>query len=388
MDINKYQKFISQRWLNDVQTKLHNKMLFAEKKARQINGIPYTTRNGQWVARNINWWTNGFWGAEMWQMYIMTKDTIFRYAAIHAEELMDDALTHVWKLDHDIGFEWLIQSGVHYALEKNQDSLDRTFFCANMLAGRFNPNGFIRAWNRDDCVGWAIIDCMMNLPLLYWASRQTEDPRFRLIANKHADTVIKHFIRPDGSSNHIVCFNPETGEYLENLAGQGYDANSSWSRGQGWALYGFTLCYLCTGKKVYLDTAIRVANYAITAVQHTDWLAVCDFNAPLSKELLDNAGGTVIASGLLQLAKCLPQHQRTMYVSAACNMLTALEKHCTDWSEEQPAILTDCAGAYSYEHHITMNYADYFFIEAVNELLGNDMLFWLPDIDQTQEITT
>ena len=370
-------------WLDEVQSKLEKKMRFASQKADQIEGIPYTTKDGEWVAQEIDWWTNGFWGAEMWQMFLMTGDASYRNAAVRAEEKMDKALANVKRLDHDMGFEWLIQSGVRYALEKNQDSYDRTYYCANMLAGRFNPNGFIRAWNTPQCTGWAIIDCMMNLPLLYWASRQTNDPRFKLIAMRHADMAMEYFIRPDGSSNHIVCFDAETGEFQESPGGQGYEAGSSWSRGQGWALYGFTLSYLMTGKKAYLDTAVKVANYAIASVQHTDWLAACDFRAPLGKELLDNAGGAIIASGLLQLAKCLPEHQQKMYAAAACNMLVALEKHCADWSEAQPAILTECAGAYNSarQHHMTMNYADYYFIEAVHALLGNKMLFWAPDME-------
>ncbi len=199
-----------------------------------------------------------------------------------------------------------------------------------------------------------------------------------------------HFIRPDGSSNHIVCFDPETGEYLRSPGGQGYEAGSSWSRGQGWALYGFALSFMMTGKQAYLDTAVKVANYVIAAAQQTDWLIPCDFRAPLGRELLDNAGGAVIASGLLQLAKCLPACQQGLYVSAACKMLVAMEKHCADWTEDQPAILTDCAGSYHEGelHHMAMNYADYYFIEAIHDLLGNRMIFWAPDMCSDKEEKT
>ena len=103
----------------------------------------------------------------------------------------------------------------------------------------------------------AIIDCMMNLSLLYWAEKETKDPRFGQIARRHANTAMKAFIRADGSANHIVEFDPQTGEVVRTYGGQGYKEGSSWARGQGWAVYGFTLSYLHTGKQEYLDTAKR-----------------------------------------------------------------------------------------------------------------------------------
>ncbi len=368
-------------WLEDVKRKMEKKMRFGAEKALSAHIVPYTTENGEWKAFPIDWWTNGFWGAELWQMYLMSGDAFFRNAAVEAEEMMDEALKNFKELHHDVGFMWLIQSGVRYALEKNQDSYDRTYLCANLLAGRFNPNGFIVAWNSKWHVGRAIIDTMMNLPLLYWASRQTQDPRFKLIAMRHADTAMKYFVRDDGSCNHQVLFDPETGEYQDNPAGQGYASGSSWSRGQAWALYGFTLSYMMTGKKEYLDTAIRVANYFITCVQATDWIPACDFRSPLGGELLDNVAGGVAVCGLLELIKFLPELQQEAYAKAACKMLVAMEAYSADWSEDQPAILTHCTGAYGEQgHHITMNYGDYFFIEAVNKLLGHELLFWAPDL--------
>lgn len=370
-------------WADGVRARMIPKMRFAAEKAAQLDYIPYSTENGNWKPIEIDWWTNGFWGGEMWQMYLMSGETFFRDAAVRAENMMDEALRDFRKLHHDVGFMWLLQSGVRHALEGNRDSYDRTLLCAHLLASRFNPNGFIRAWNGDDAVGWAIIDCMMNLSLLYWASRQTGDPRFRLIAMRHADTTMAHFVRADGSCNHIVSFDPETGEYLDNPGGQGIASGSSWSRGQAWALYGFTLSYKMTGKREYLETAQRVAHYFISSVQ-PDWLAVCDFRAPKAPEVLDNAASAIAASGLLVLAECVPEVQREMYWESGCCMLKPLVEHCADWSEEQPAILRWCTVAYHdlKGRHITMNYADYFLIEAINKLLGCKMNFWAPDLSE------
>lgn len=371
--------FAHREWLDDVRTKLHQKMLFASRKADEVDFIPYTTENGQWKGLEIDWWTNGFWPAMMWQMNWLTGDETYRTAAIRAEKMMDQALENFKVLHHDVGFMWLIHSGVHYGLEKNQDSFDRTYFAANLLAGRFNPNGFIRAWNGSEQQGWSIIDTMMNLPLLYWASDVTKDPRYRLIAKKHADTAMKHFVRADGSCNHIVIFDPETGEFLENPAGQGAFSGSSWSRGQAWALYGFTLSYLCTGKAEYLETAKRVANYFITNTAD-DYIARCDFRQPAECSLKDNAAGACAASALLELCQVVPTCDAAPYFDAAVKMLMAMEQHCIDWSFDQPALLTQCTGAYSMpdSHHITMNYADFFFVEAIGKLRGEKRLAWIP----------
>lgn len=373
-------RYIPEGWAESVKEKLIKKMRFGAEMALEQNLIPYTTKDGKWARNSIDNWTNGFWGAEMWQMYLMTKDSFYRDAAVKAEEMMDEALRDFKGLHHDVGFMWLIQSGVRYSIEGNRDSQDRALFCANMLAGRFNPNGFIRAWNGDGKEGWAIVDCMMNLSLLYWASRQTKDPRFKLIAMRHADTNIRYVVREDGSCNHILCFDPETGEPLENPAGQGHHSGSSWSRGQAWGLYGFVLSYLNTGKAEYLTTAKRIANYFISQIQD-EWIPLCDFRAPAEPKVYDDAACGIAICGLMELAKCVDEWESQNYMDAACRMLVAMEARDANWEENNPAILTRCTVQYRYPEgwHMTMNYADYFFIEAVQKLLGEKKLFWRPD---------
>ena len=372
--------FSEQSWLEDMQDKLDRKMTYAVGKARETEWIPYTTDGHAWTKNDIGWWTNGFWPAEMWQMYRMTGKTLYREEAVRTEKMLDEALADFKNLSHDVGFMWLIHSGVRYALEKNQDSFDRTLLAANTLAGRYNPNGFIRAWNGERA-GWAIIDCMMNLPILYWASRQTGDPRYRLIAMRHADTAMKAFVRPDGSCNHIVIFDPETGAFLDNPGGQGFESGSSWSRGQSWALYGFTLSYQQTGKQDYLDTAKRVANYFISQIAH-DPVPRCDFRQPLEPDIRDNAAGNIAACGLMTLARCVPECEAGPYFDAAVRILTTQEANCADWEEDDPAIFQRCTSAYHDlpGRHITMNYGDYFFIEAINMLRGDRLSFWQPDV--------
>ena len=366
-------------WADAMAEKLDKKMRFGVKKAREVDYMPYSTENGGWKPVEIGWWTNGFWPATMWQMYLMTGDTLYRDEAVRAEEMLDDAARNFKHLSHDVGFMWLIHSGVRYQLEKNQDSYDRTLFAALTLAGRFNPNGFIRAWNGENQAGWAIIDCMMNLPILYWASEETGDPRFRLIAQRHADTAMRAFVRPDGSCNHIVIFDPETGEVLDNPAGQGFESGSSWSRGQAWALYGFTLSWLHTGEQKYLDTAKRVARYFIS--QTPDGVPRCDFRQPADPDIRDNAAGNIAASGLLELSRAVPEDEAKEFFDAAVRILRAQEETCADWTENTPAIFTKCTSAYHDlpGRHMQMNYADFYFAEAVGKLRGEKLLCWYPN---------
>jgi unsaturated chondroitin disaccharide hydrolase len=359
--------------------KLARKWPLMLTKAQGLDFIPYSVENGAWVPGpfgGICWWTNGFWPGMMWIAYRMTNEHRYQAEAVRAEEMLDDAFQRMDQLNHDIGFMWHLSSGVHYRLTQNEISLKRTRLAAELLAARFNPMGFIRAWNGDH-IGWAIIDCMMNLSLLYWASDYTKDPRYRKIAMIHADTVMKHFLRADGSVEHIVVFDPETMEVLQKPRGQGYSAGSSWSRGQAWALYGFALSYIHTGKRAYLNTAVKVARYFIACVKK-DWLPCCDFRQPTDVDLKDNCAGAIAACGLLELARLCESDEQDAFFRAAIFLLRAMDEHCADWGEESPAILQMCTGAYhsASSHHIPMVYGDFFFAEAISKLLGDDMRIW------------
>lgn len=371
--------FPDKQWLSDTLKKVDKKMRYGVQKAREVDYIPYTTENGQWKPTDIQWWTNGFWPASMWQMYMATHDELYREEAVRTEKMLDAALTDFKQTHHDVGFMWLIQSGVHYRFDHNQDSYDRTMLAATLLASRFNPNGFIRAWNGKDQQGWAIVDCMMNIPLLYWASDMTGDPRYMHIAMAHADSTMQNFVREDGSCNHIVIYDPLTGEVLDHPAGQGSHSGSSWSRGQAWALYGFTLSHMATGKQEYLDTAKRVAHYFISNVTD-DYIPRCDCRQPEEPNIKDNAAGAIAACGLLELCKLVPLDEAPIYYDAAVKLIMTMADRCINWEDNDPALCTMCTAAYHDvpSHHMTMNYADYFFIEAMNKLRGQRLLFWRP----------
>ncbi len=192
--------------------------------------IPYKSDGSRWAGSPYEgdaWWTGGFWPGLMWQLYAATGKEIFRAEAVRVENRLTKELCYFKRLYHDVGFMYLLSCGANWMLEGDRDSKRNLLHAATILAGRFNlAGGYIRAWNEDKA-GWAIIDSMMNLSLLFWASRETKDPRFDQIAVQHADTAMREFVRVDGSCNHIVIFDPHTGEARRKPGGQGYAEGSS-----------------------------------------------------------------------------------------------------------------------------------------------------------------
>ena len=191
-----------QQWIDEAWEKIVGKFTASSELAARMELIPYKSENGTWIASPFDgdsWWTNGFWPALMWQLYAGTEDERFLREARRVEKLLQKELVSFELLNHDVGFMYLLSSGADYKLTGSDEARRDTLHAATILAGRFNPTGFIRAWGQKGREGWAIVDCMMNLALLYWAHEQTGDPRFLKIARTHADTTMRCFVRPDGS---------------------------------------------------------------------------------------------------------------------------------------------------------------------------------------------
>ncbi len=360
-----------------------------EQVARRNKGkIPYTAEghvfDDRSAKKDICWWTNGFYGGMLWQLYNATKNNLFRECAEKLEEQMDAAFLDYNGMDHDAGFRWLPTAVANYRLFEGAASKNRGLLAAASLAGRFNMNGsFIRAWNDwgddRDTTGWAIIDCMMNLPLLYWASGLLKDPRFKEIAVAHADTAMKNFIREDGSVRHIVGFDPFTGEFDREYGGQGYAEGSSWTRGQTWALYGFTLSFIHTGDERYFETAIKVADRFIERIPE-DGLIPVDFDQPKEPWYIDSTAAAIASCGLLTLAKELSEKDASKaleYQNAAEKMLSALDEKDCDYDPEHDELLTRCSASYHDKNHeFPIIYGDYYFIEAIWKLTGKELFIW------------
>ena len=367
----------NRKWVDGVWEKLDNKLRKVCVKSR--DKIPYTTENGvhdNMVEKDITWWTNGFWPGMMWLMYEDTKNEEYKITAENAEKLLDGAFEIYDLLHHDVGFMWHLSSGVDYRLTGNKKSRLRTIYAANMLASRYNAAGkFIRSWNEDHN-GWVIIDSMMNILLLYWAAKEHNDDRYRYIAENHADTVLRTHIRPDGSVNHIVSLDPTNGEVIESFGGQGYEVGSSWSRGQSWAIYGFVLSYIHTGKETYLNTAKKVANYFIANIPE-DGLIPVDFRQPLDCKLEDSTAAAIAACGLLEIAGRLEGAEKEMYRRAALKLLHVLAGQRCRFDLECDNLLEKCTAAFhDKKHEFAIIYGDYYFIEAIWKLTGQEIFIW------------
>lgn len=343
---------------------------------------PYVTKDGLYKNAKPHpySWITGFYGGILWYMYMLTEDEKYLVHAKKAAERFDEALMEYKSLSHDVGFQFLHTSVADYQITGDEASRVRALHAATILAGRYNPNGrFIRAWNDDISIfselprtGYAIIDCMMNIPLLYWASEVTNDPRFRQTANNHADTVINTFIRDDGSVNHIVIFDPETGEVLQKPAGQGFAEGSSWTRGQAWAIHGFATAYHYTKETRYLDAAKKIANYFADCL--TDDFMPIDFRQPSEPKCADCSAAAIAASGYLELLKYCDDEK---FRKAVDRLMNLLYKNC-DFTHNTQSILQNCSELYHNKSgwHRDMIYGDFYMLEALVRLCGGDVLYY------------
>lgn len=365
---------VNMDWVKECWEKLDKKL--SKTAVKSFDKIPYTTINGvhdNKMENNKSWWTNGFWPALMMIMYIGTKNEQYLKTARNGMKMMDDALFTYNGLHHDVGFMWNISAGVDYRLTGNEEERNRFLMAVNHLMGRYNCGAeYICAWNDAPNIGFAIIDCMMNIPLLFRASEEIGDERFAMVAKKHADKTMKYHVREDGSCNHINEYDPITGEFIKDHGGQGYCDGSSWSRGQAWGLYGFALAYRHTKNVAYLDTAKKIAHYFIANVQRTGWLPLCDFRQPSEPVIYDSTAGACAACGLLEIADCVPETEKAMYIDAAINLITSIEKDWCDWTDEEDSILGMGTEQYKQGRHMPIIYGDYFFAECIYRLMGFD----------------
>ncbi|MDR1641728.1 MAG: glycoside hydrolase family 88 protein [Clostridiales bacterium] len=374
----------AERWQDAAFRRLERKM---ERQLERVgSSIPYAPIKGRYIdcmmPGGLSWWTNGFWSGMLWQMHMATKEERYKETAQKVDERLGGALSQFEGLNHDIGFMFSPSAVTNWRVTGNTDSRRQALHAANLLAGRFNPTGnFIRAWDESmwgDTTGWMIIDCLLNLPLLYWATDETGDPRFADIATRHANTALSFISRGDGSCCHIASFAPKSGEFLGSVEGQGFSKDSSWSRGQAWAVYGFALACRHTEDTAFLDKAKNCAHYCIANLAISDWLPFVDFRAPKEPVKHDSGAGAILACGFLEIAERVPDLEKRMYLDAAYKTLQAIEKKFANWDPETDGILR---GATTMYHNDRMPsdsfiYGDYFFMEAILRLCDKNYMIW------------
>lgn len=258
-------------------------------------------------------WTSSFFTGMALLAFEATRDPHFLH---HTERLApayrDKLLVHGMDTMHDLGFLYSLYSVALHRITGAEAHRAVGLYAADALAGRFHPGGgFLQAWGRMDdrhteYRGLAIIDCLMNLPLLFWASRETGSARYLDIAVRHADTTLRHFVRADDSVFHAYRFDPGTGAPLAGDNYCGFDTGSHWARGTTWAIYGFALAHRHTCDPRYLDASRRIAHRYLSLLD-ADLVPVWDFRLPEDQPRLRDASAAAVAvCGLDELARHCP----------------------------------------------------------------------------------
>ncbi|RPA87151.1 Six-hairpin glycosidase [Ascobolus immersus RN42] len=289
----------------------------AMKNANQFGNIPIPTGFPEWISakgtqyvnKDKGDWTAGFFPGTLWLLY-QRATTLKQTQKVNSTKLK--YLAEAWTVNlesnkgrtdtHDLGFMMHDTFGWKAKLTNDAQARDVVIESAKSLARRFNPTvGAIRSWGSltDNNNFNVIIDNMMNLDMLYWASQQTSNKTLADIATTHALTTIKNHFRADGSTYHVLNYNPRTGALLSRGTNQGYSDSSTWSRGQAWAIHGYIATYKHTKDVRFLDIALKAVNYFLSKLP-ADGVPYWDFNAPLPGPR-DTSAGMIVASGLLQL---------------------------------------------------------------------------------------
>jgi unsaturated chondroitin disaccharide hydrolase len=315
-------------------------------------------------------WTSGFFPGLLWFLFEYTGnkewETLAREYTAAIEKEKWNSTTH------DMGFKVYCSFGAGYRLTNDQQYKDVIIQSARTLSTRFNKTvGCIRSWdhNKDKWDYPVIIDNMMNLELLFVATRLTGDSSFYKIAVAHANATMKNHFRADYSSYHVIDYDSATGNVRKRNTHQGYSHESAWSRGQAWALYGYTMCYRETKDPAYLKQAEQVAKFILTHPNMPkDLVPYYDFNAPgIPNEPRDASAAAVIASALYELSG-YSKGNKKYYRSTADKMCTSLTKNYrSPIGENKGFILLHSTGSKpaNSEVDVPLNYADYYYLEAL-----------------------
>lgn len=315
-------------------------------------------------------WTSGFYPGSLWYTYAMTgnkktKSLALQYTLPLAEEKNNGAT-------HDMGFKVFCSFGNAYHLTLNSEYKSILLTAAQTLSTRFNEQvGAIRSWDHSS-KKWAypvIIDNMMNLELLFWASEVTGNQSYYDIAYQHAITTMENHFRPDFSTYHVVDYNIETGQVAQKNQHQGYKDESTWSRGQAWALYGYTMCYRATKDKSFLELANNIAGFIFHHPNlPSDLIPYWDYDAPnIPYEERDVSAAAITASALYELSLYTSEkaHQYQEWATTICDNLESNYSAAPGGSKGFILLSSTGSKAQNSEVDVPLNYADYYFLEAL-----------------------
>lgn len=348
-----------------------------------VSAFPVGTKFEKWVYSQNGDWVGGFWPGTLWMAYLRSKDDVFRTLALDSARRLAPRRSDT--TTHDLGFLFYPSWVTAWRLTGDEYWSEGAVQAAGSLIQRYNPRGrFIRAWGALDDpqnAGRVIMDTMMNLDLLAFASGHTGDEKYLRVAVEHAETAQRYFPRPDGSTPHVFDFDPGTGAPIGPNTVQGYSPSSCWSRGQAWGIYGFTTMYRRSGDRAFLSTARRLADYATGALT-SDHVPVWDYRAPQQPhDVKDASAGAVMACGLLDLAAAT---DRPEYRNVALRILAALSETClTRASTRAEAIVARCTRNRPAEDgiEISLPYGDYYLLEGILRVLQPK------DVDRAIDLT-
>ncbi len=335
------------------------------------DGMPRNSRaDGSWHQVRIEDWTSGFFPGCLWLIYEQNRDDAWEKAA----RLWTAPLEPLAAFDqhHDVGFMVFCSFGNGYRLTRDPAYKPVILQAADTLATRYRPGcGIIQSWGsihkKDTEAFRVIIDNMMNLEMMLWASKNGGDEKLRGIALAHADTTMKNHFRPDGSTYHKLTYELATGEVLKKETHQGFADDSMWARGQAWAIYGFTMMYRETGDPRYLAQAEKAAAVFLSRLP-ADGVPRWDFDAPDDKPYKDASAAAVASSAFLELYE---RTGKAVYLEQADETLAELstDRYLAKGADYQCLLLHSVGNLNkNSEVDVNINYADYYFLEALSRL--------------------
>ena len=340
------------------------------ERVKNDPGLPRTFANGSLVTVEPRDWTSGFFPGSLWLIYEHSRDEKWRAAAEEltrrVEAVKDFGGTH------DLGFMLFCSFGNGWRLTGRPAYRSVLLQGARTLSTRFSDKtGAIKSWDGTEWQYPVIIDNMMNLELLLWASREGPDPRLREIALRHADTTLREHFRPDGSSYHVVAFDPGTGRVVKKQTAQGAADESAWARGQSWGLYGFTMMFRETRKPEYLAQAEKVAHFLVNHPRlPEDGVPYWDYDAPgIPDAPRDSSAAAIMASALIELSGFTAPDLARQSLATAERQLRSLSS-----PRYRPApgtsggfLLLHGVGHKPHESEVDqpLVYGDYYYLEAL-----------------------
>lgn len=342
------------------------------------------TTNLKYRLKDNDDWTNGFWTGMLWLAYEYTGDEKYKKVAqIHTDNFKerydnDFVLNH-----HDIGFLYSPSVVADYKISGSEKARELGIKAATKLKGRYQEKGgFIQAWGNlgEESEYRLIIDCFLNLPILYWAYEETKDESFLEVANTHFNTAINNVIREDSSTYHTYYFDKETGKPTKGVTHQGFKNDSCWARGQAWAILGMAINYKYNHNKNSNEIFEAVTNYYLNRLPE-DLIPYWDlvFTAE-DKEPRDSSSAVITACGIFERNKFDKEYNnKEIYTRAAHEMLRNLINNYTTFNEDSDGVLMH--GVYAWHHNKGIDecnlWGDYFFMEALMRLYKEDWrVYW------------